>query len=77
MTRELTRLGFQVLPSSANFVFARHPHRDAQELAAELRTKAILVRHFNQDRISEFLRITVGTDDQTRALCYALEAILG
>ncbi|RJX26390.1 MAG: histidinol-phosphate transaminase [Desulfurivibrio sp.] len=74
---KLRGFGFEVLPSAANFVFARHPVWDAAELAARLREKAIIVRHFRQERIEQFLRITVGTDDQCAALCRALALILG
>lgn len=77
MVNNLHRLGFQVLPSAANFVFARHPSRDAEALAADLRSEGIIVRHFKQDRISQFLRITVGTDEQSAFLCEALRQILG
>jgi histidinol-phosphate aminotransferase len=77
LTADLTRLGFEVLPSAANFVFARHPGRDAGELAAELRQRAIIVRHFRLPRIDQFLRITVGTDEQCAALGRALAEILG
>ena len=73
---ELTALGFKVLPSSANFVFARHPGRDAGELAAALRARSIIVRHFRQARIDQFLRITIGTDAQCGALVEALKEIL-
>jgi histidinol-phosphate aminotransferase len=76
MTRELTRLGFVVLPSSANFVFARHPACDGVELAAELRQRAILVRHFNKPRTAPYLRITVGAEDHTRQLIAAAADIL-
>ncbi len=72
----LARLGFELLPSSANFVFARHPERDGAALAAALRQRAILVRHFTRPRISEFLRITVGTEAQLEALLSALGGIL-
>jgi histidinol-phosphate aminotransferase len=50
MTRALVKLGFVVLPSSANFVFASHPQRSGMELAAALRDRAVLVRHFNKPR---------------------------
>ncbi len=76
MTRELTALGFTVLPSSANFVFARHPARGGAEFAAALREHAILVRHFNKPRTAAWLRITVGTEDDTRRLIAAARAIL-
>jgi len=69
-------LGFQVLPSAANFIFARHPAQDGAALAAALRERSIIVRHFrNPARIAPFLRITVGTDSQCDALLAALKAI--
>ena len=77
MTRELIRLGFAVLPSSANFVFARHPARGGSEFAAALREHAILVRHFNKPRTAPYLRITVGTEHDTQRLIAAAAHILG
>jgi histidinol-phosphate aminotransferase len=76
LTVDLTALGFEVLPSAANFVFARHRQRDAGELAQQLRQRSIIVRHFRQPRIDQFLRITVGTDEQCASLVTALSAIL-
>jgi histidinol-phosphate aminotransferase len=73
---ELISLGFEVLPSAANFVFARHPKREGADLAAELRARSVLVRHFPKPRIHPFLRITVGTDAQCDALVSALRAIV-
>jgi histidinol-phosphate aminotransferase len=73
----LGRLGFNVLPSAANFVFASHPDRSGRELAAALRERAVLVRHFDKPRIADYLRITVGTDVQTDRLLAALSEILG
>ena len=73
---QLEDLGFEVLPSQANFVFARHPQRDAAELAALLRERAVLVRHFRQPRIAQYLRISIGTREQCSALVQALQAIL-
>jgi histidinol-phosphate aminotransferase len=70
-------LGFEVLPSAANFVFARHPDHDGAALSAALRQRAIIVRHFKQPRIDAFLRITIGTDAQCDALVAALREILG
>lgn len=72
----LVRLGFEVLPSSANFVFARHPRHDAAVLQQQLRERAIIVRHFRQPRIEQFLRITVGTDAECAALVSALEGMM-
>jgi histidinol-phosphate aminotransferase len=68
LVRGLTGLGFEVLPSAANFVFARHPKRKGAELAAALRAQGVLVRHFQKPRIADFLRITVGTDDECNRL---------
>jgi histidinol-phosphate aminotransferase len=76
LTRELVSLGFDVLPSSANFIFARHPLQDAGELAKSLRERSIIVRHFRQPRIDQFLRVTIGTDEQCEALVTALRNIL-
>jgi histidinol-phosphate aminotransferase len=73
----LVRLGFEVLPSAANFVFARHPGHEGKDLAAELRARAIIVRHFNAPRISDYLRITVGSNEQVEKLLTALDEILG
>ncbi|MET3838321.1 histidinol-phosphate transaminase [Bradyrhizobium sp. OAE829] len=77
LTQGLARLGFDVLPSSANFVFALHPAHQGAALAAALRQRAVIVRHFAAPRISDYLRITVGTDGQTDRLLSALSEILG
>jgi histidinol-phosphate aminotransferase len=77
LTEQLQALGFEVLPSAANFVFARHPGFDAAELAASLRRRAIIVRHFQTPKIAQYLRITVGDDSQCAALIDALRDILG
>ncbi|CAB3641262.1 histidinol-phosphate transaminase [Achromobacter sp. SIMBA_011] len=76
MTAGLEALGFEVLPSSANFVFARHASRDAAALAAGLRERSIIVRHFRLPRIDQFLRITVGTDEQCELLLKALAELV-
>jgi histidinol-phosphate aminotransferase len=76
MTRELIALGFEVLPSRANFVFARHPARQGSDFAAALREHAILVRHFDKPRTTPYLRITAGTDDDARRLIAAAKDIL-
>ncbi len=76
MTRGLVALGFEVLPSSANFVFARHRGHAGAELTASLRERAVLVRHFAAPRIADYLRITVGTEAQIDQLLAALDAIL-
>jgi histidinol-phosphate aminotransferase len=71
----LEKLGFEVLPSAANFVFARHPDKDAATLAAGLREQGVIVRHFKQARIAQFLRITIGTPEQNQALLDALQGL--
>jgi histidinol-phosphate/aromatic aminotransferase/cobyric acid decarboxylase-like protein len=75
LNRGLLRLGFEVLQSSANFVFARHPAHGGAALAAALRHRAVIVRHFAAPRISDYLRITVGTDAQIDQLLSALSDI--
>ncbi|WP_297189119.1 histidinol-phosphate transaminase [uncultured Porticoccus sp.] len=72
----LKSLGFEVLPSSANFLLATCPSRDAAGLAARLREKGIIVRHFRQPRIEQFLRITVGTNEQNCRLLDVLAELL-
>lgn len=76
LTLQLEDLGFEVLPSQANFVFARHPQRDAAELAALLRERAVLVRHFRQQRVAQYLRISIGTREQCSLLVQHLQEIL-
>ncbi len=76
MAAQLRELGFEVLPSSANFVFARHEKAKGGELTQALRERAVLIRHFNAPRINDYLRITVGTAEQTGRLTSALKDIL-
>lgn len=68
LVAQLAEMGFKVLPSSANFIFASLPSKDAAELANELRGRGIIVRYFNKPRINQFLRITIGTDEQNQRL---------
>ena len=76
LERGLTGLDFDVLPSCANFDFARHPDQEGAALAAALRERAVIVRHFAKPRISDYLRITVGTEDQVEVLLAALAGIV-
>ncbi len=76
LTAALEKMGFEVLPSAANFIFARHPQRDAAQLALALREQNIIVRHFKLPRIDQFLRITIGTDAECKTLAEALQGIL-
>ena len=74
---QLKELGFEFPPSKANFVFARHPEISGQELFDALRARNILVRHWNKPRIADYLRITIGTDEQMDRVTAALREILG
>ncbi|MBX4958980.1 histidinol-phosphate transaminase [Rhizobium lentis] len=73
---ELDALDFEILPSQANFVFARHKSRSGAELLAALRERAVLVRLFAKPRIADFLRISIGTDEECARLVSALKEIL-
>ena len=74
---ELSRRGFESLPSAANFLFARHPQHSGESLAKGLREQGVIVRHFGKpERIADHLRITVGTPEQNQALIKALDALL-
>jgi histidinol-phosphate aminotransferase len=72
----LRGLGFEVLPSAANFLFVRHPARSGVELAAALRERAIIVRRFARERIADYLRISVGTDAECDRLTAALRELV-
>jgi histidinol-phosphate aminotransferase len=72
----LAGLGFTVIPSAANFIFVRSPNMAGADFFARLRERGILVRHFNKPRISDFLRISVGTDDDMDILLEACGALI-
>lgn len=79
-TRERTRqrleaLDFEVLPSQANFILVRHADQDASQLFVGLRERGILVRHFNTETLSNFLRISIGTEDEMDSLVETLEVL--
>ena len=81
MARERTRarlleLGFAVLPSKANFLFVSYPGRSGAELLAALRERGILVRWWKDPRISDWLRITIGTGEEMKTLCRVLEELV-
>lgn len=76
LVADLDKLGFVTVPSTANFVFTKHPNKDAAEIAARLREKHIIVRHFKLPRIDQHLRITVGTNQECKALVQALKEII-
>ena len=72
----LERLKFAVVPSAANFVFIRHQERFAEDLFSELRQRGVLVRYFKLPRIDNYLRVTIGTDQEMQELIRQLQAIL-
>lgn len=76
-TDALTELGFTVIPSQANFVFAAHPSMDGECLYRRLKERGILIRHFSSARISNFNRITIGTMEQMKLLVETVGSILG
>lgn len=77
LTKRLEAMNFVVLPSGANFIFAKHKTRDGAELTAKLREQCIIVRHFKKPaRIAPFMRISIGTEQQSEWLIAALQDIL-
>ena len=76
LSRELTKLGFRVFPSQTNFIFARPPLFPAQTWLRKLRDRRILVRWFNQPEVRDYLRVTIGTPTEAKALVKAVKAIL-
>ncbi len=76
LLQQLDGMGFDCLPSSANFLFVRHASARAADLFSALRERRILVRHFKQPRIDNHLRITIGTQAECEALVDALRHIL-
>ena len=74
---ELRKLGFLVLDSKANFVFAKNDKISGEELYLKLKAEGILVRHFALDRIKDFNRITIGTREQMQAFVVKVKEILG
>jgi histidinol-phosphate aminotransferase len=77
LIKGLQALDFEILPSGANFIFAKHRTHDGAKLAEKLREKSMIIRHFKKPtRIVPYLRITVGTDAQIKLLIAALSAIV-
>ncbi len=75
-TTELERLGFSLTQSAANFIFAKHPRVGGEDIYRALRERGILVRHFSSPRLTDYNRITIGTQTQMEALVAALTSIL-
>ena len=76
LVAEVEAMGFEVVPSHTNFIFAKHPQRDAADIFAALRARNILVRYFAKPKINQHLRITIGTQAEVEALVSALREIL-
>jgi len=76
VSAQLSERGFSVLPSSANFLFATHPNHNALSLFKGLREQGVIVRHFDKPRISDYLRISIGTDDQCDRFLSVLDQLL-
>jgi len=76
-TQRMRSIGFEIPESSANFVFMRHLAYSGVELLTHLRSHGILVRHFDQPRTRDYLRVTIGTDDDMTTLAECLESLIG
>ncbi|MBE6692744.1 MAG: histidinol-phosphate transaminase [Ruminococcaceae bacterium] len=76
-TKNLKKIDFEVIPSQTNFVFAKHNEISGKDIANKLREKGILIRHFDKERIADYVRITIGTPDQMERVYIALEEIIG
>ena len=75
--KELSNLGFVFGDSKTNFIFAIHPEREGKELFDYLRSRGIIVRRFDSPRISQYLRISIGTDGEMEQLIAVLKEFLG
>jgi histidinol-phosphate aminotransferase len=74
---ELTGLGFKVIPSKSNFIFITHPNFPAETLFHNLREKGVLVRYFNQPRISDYLRVTIGSEEEMAQFIRVIRVLTG
>ena len=74
---ELKALGFFCTPSKANFLFVKHPRLSGEEVYTSLKSKGVLVRYFDKDRLKEYVRITVGSAEEMRVLAGTLAEIIG
>lgn len=74
--KELKELGFEFADSKTNFIFAKHPKKSGKEIFANLRSRGIIVRRFDLPRIDEYLRISIGTDEEMDTLIRALKEII-
>lgn len=72
----LREIGFEVLPSCSNFIFARHKKLSGSEIYFRLKENGVLVRHFKSDRISDFVRITIGSPQEMKELLNQIKKIV-
>ena len=75
-TEELNKLGFETLPSMTNFVFTKNPAVSGEELYLKLKARGILVRHFNKPRLTDYIRVTIGSREEMAAFVGAIKEIL-
>ncbi|TGA99397.1 histidinol-phosphate transaminase [Sporolactobacillus shoreae] len=75
--KSLDEMGFSIIPSRANFIFITHPDYPAEDLFHKLRTRGILVRYFSQSRISDYLRVSIGTDEEMKQFVQTMRELLG
>ena len=76
MARDLTEMGFNVTPSAANFLLVKHEAHDGITLARGLREQGVIIRHFHQDRIAQYLRITIGSEQDNQRLLMTLKSLI-
>lgn len=75
--RALTEIGFEVIHSECNFVFARHPDFDGEYITNQLKSRGILIRHFSGKRTSPYIRVTIGTQENMEKVLSAIKQIIG
>ena len=76
VTEELRKLGFEVIDSKTNFVFAKSDKIEGEELYRRLKEKGVLIRHFSLPRIKEYNRITIGTEEQMELFLQKTKSVL-
>ena len=77
ISAQLKTFGFTVIESKANFIFISHPQVHASEIFGKLREEGIIVRYFNKPRIDNYLRVTIGTDQEMDVFLQAVKGIVG
>ena len=73
---EMKKRGFHVLPSQTNFLFACHYQKSASQLYEDLKEDGVLIRHFNKPKIDNYIRITIGTDEQMKTFIKKLDKLI-